>query len=348
MWSHARAAPFIESAVGFDRFHLLFACERNAVQGCHFVERPILRPFHARAVVTEDVNNESVVGEAHLRNGLDNAAHSVIGVFLVTGINFHLTRIHFLYFRRDARPRGERRITRSKFGVGWNNTELLLSCEGFFAQFVPALIELALVFVAPFLRHLMWRMCCTRREIEKERFVRSLRFLIAHPRNRMVCHCIVEIEVFLVRDANDLIIFNENRIELTGFSAEKSPEIVEAKRVRPAVKRARRPLLRVGCEMPFSNCSSVVTVRLENLRDGSRARWPVRAVAGPTTDQFRDGAESHRVMVSPRQQGSARRRTKRRHVKPIVAESLRREFVERRRSDRSDEGRRIAEASIIN
>src|SRR5437588_4617748 len=63
MRSHARAAPFIESAVSFDRFQLLFACERNAVQGCHFVERPILRPFHARAVVTEDVNNEGVVGE---------------------------------------------------------------------------------------------------------------------------------------------------------------------------------------------------------------------------------------------------------------------------------------------
>src|SRR5437899_10118906 len=191
-------------------------------------------------------------------------------------------------------------------------------------------------------------MCCTRREIEKKGFAGCLRFLIADPRNRMVCHCIIEIEVLLLRDANDLITLNENRIELTGFSAEKSPEIVEAKRVRPAVKRARRPLLRVGCEMPFSNCSSVVTVRLENLRDGSRARWPVRAVAGPTTDQFRDGAESPRVMVPPRQQARARRRTKRRQVKPMVGESLRREFAERRGSDRSPEGRRIAEASIIN
>src|SRR5437660_5533166 len=282
MWSHARAAPFIESAVGFDRFHLLFACERNAVQGCHFVERPILRPFHARAVVTEDVNNESVVGEAHLRNGLDNAAHSVIGVFLVTGINFHLTRIHFLHFRRDARPRGERRITRSKFAVGWNNTELLLSCEGFFAQFVPALIELALVFVAPFLRDLVWRMCCTRREIEKERFARRLRFLIADPRNRMVCHRVIKIEVLLLRDANDLIILNENRIELTGFSAEKSPEIVEAECVRPSIKRTRSPLLRIRCKMPLADRRSVVTVGLKNLCDGSRARWPVRAVTRPT------------------------------------------------------------------
>src|SRR5262249_33146174 len=143
--------------------------------------------------------------------------------------------------------------------------------------------------------------CCTRREIEKERFVRRLRFLIADPRNRTVCHRIIKIKVPLVRDANDLIILNENRIELTGFSAEKSPEIVEAKRVRPAVKRARRPLQRVGCKMPFSECSSVVTVGLKNLRDRSRARWPVRAVAGPTTDQFGDGAESHCVMVPPGQ-----------------------------------------------
>src|SRR5262249_10367784 len=93
---------------------------------------------------------------------------------------------------------------------------------------------------------------------------------------------------------------------------------------------------------------SVVTVRLENLRDGSRARWPVRAVTGPTTDQFGDRTESHRVMVPPRQQGSTRRRTKCRHVKSIVTKPFRRKFVERRRSDRPAEGRRIAEAGIVN
>src|SRR5260370_32192770 len=98
----------------------------------------------------------------------------------------------------------------------------------------------------------------------------------------MVCPCIVEIEVFLVRDAKDLIILNENRIELTGFSAEKSPEIVEAECVRPSIKRTRRPLLRIRCKMPLADRRSVVTVGLKNLCDETRARSPVRAVTRPT------------------------------------------------------------------
>ena len=100
--------------------------------------------------------------------------------------------------------------------------------------------------------------------------------------------------------------------------------------------------------MPLADRSSVITVGLKNLRDGSRARRPVRAVAWPTADQLGDRAESHRVMVPPRQQGRARGRTKRRHVKSIVTKSLRRKFVERRRSDGPAERGRITEASIVN
>ena len=61
MGSHVRAAPFVEAAISLDGFQLLFACERNAIQGSHLVERPIFRPFHARAVVAKNVNNERVI-----------------------------------------------------------------------------------------------------------------------------------------------------------------------------------------------------------------------------------------------------------------------------------------------
>ena len=127
-------------------------------------------------------------------------------------------------------------------------------------------------------------MSCTRREIQKERFIRRLRFLIANPRNRVVDHGFVEIEVLLLRHADDLVILGKKRIELTGFAAEKSPEIIETERVRPSIKRARRPLLRIRCKMPLADRRSVVTVGLKDLRDGRRARRPVRAVARPTTD----------------------------------------------------------------
>jgi hypothetical protein len=54
------------------------------------------------------------------------------------------------------------------------------------------------------------------------------------------------------------------------------------------------------------------------------------------------------MMVPPRQQGGARRRTKRRYVKSIVTKSLRREFIERRRSDGTTERGWITEAGIVN
>src|SRR5438093_13046887 len=98
----------------------------------------------------------------------------------------------------------------------------------------------------------MRRMTCARREIQKERFVRCLRFLIPNPGNRMLCHCVIEIKVLLFRHTDDLVVLSQKRIELTVFSAEKSPEIIEAERVRPAVKGTRRPLLRVRREMPFT------------------------------------------------------------------------------------------------
>src|SRR6266513_1552002 len=129
MRSHARATPLVQAAVRFDCFQLLIARKRDAVEGSHFIERPVLRSFHARAVVTEDVNNEGVVGEAHVLDRLHDAADSVVGVFLETRVNFHLTRIHLLNVRWYAVPSWEHRITGRKLGVGGNHSELLLSCK---------------------------------------------------------------------------------------------------------------------------------------------------------------------------------------------------------------------------
>src|SRR4029077_1384190 len=59
-------------------------------------------------------------------------------------------------------------------------------------------------------------------------------------------------------------------------------------------------------------------------------------------------AESHRMMVAPREQGGASGRTKRRYMKSIVTKSLRRKFVERRRSDGTAERGWITKTRIVN
>jgi hypothetical protein len=78
---------------------LLIRREGNTIQGSHFIKCPALGPFHARAVITEDVNNQRVVGETHILNGFHDLPNGVVGIFLVARIHFHLVRTQFLYFR---------------------------------------------------------------------------------------------------------------------------------------------------------------------------------------------------------------------------------------------------------
>src|SRR5438128_9164308 len=100
-------------------------------------------------------------------------------------------RIQLLYFQRYAVPSRERWVTRGELGVGRYYAELLLPRERLLAQLVPALVKLAFVFVAPFLGYLVRRMSCSSREVEKERFVRRLRFLITNPGNGVFYHRVV-------------------------------------------------------------------------------------------------------------------------------------------------------------
>src|SRR5213596_900168 len=111
----------------------------------------------------------------------------------------------------------------------------------------------------------MRRVTCAGREIKKERFVGRLRFLIANPCDRLFYHRVIKIKVLFLRHANDLVVLSQKRIELTVFSAKKSPEIIEAERVWPAVKRASWSLLRVRRKMPLAYGCGVIPVGLKDL-----------------------------------------------------------------------------------
>src|ERR1700741_2967644 len=113
----------------------------------------------------------------------------------------------------------------------------------------------------------------------------------------MLDHRVVQIKVLLFRYADDRVVLGQHRIELAGFAAEKSPEIVEAERVRPAIKRPGRSLLVVGREGPLAERSGVVAVELKNLSDRCRAGGPIRVVAGPAAWYFSNRSESHRMVI---------------------------------------------------
>ena len=80
-----------------------------------------------------------------------------------------------LPWRDFGRARGELAVRR-------DDAQLFLPRESLLAQLVPALVEFALVFVRPFLRHVMRGVRGARREVGEERLVGHQRLLLADPR----------------------------------------------------------------------------------------------------------------------------------------------------------------------
>src|SRR5204863_9608249 len=108
----------------------------------------------------------------------------------------------------------------------------------------------------------------------------------------MLDHGVIKIEIFILRHADDRVVLGQHRIELAGFAAEQSPEVIEAERVRPAIERPGWSLLVVGRQMPLADRGSIVAVALKTLRDGCRTGGPIRAVPGPTPGYCRNSPES--------------------------------------------------------
>src|SRR4051812_11508316 len=102
----------------------------------------------------------------------------------------------------------------------------------------------------------------------------------------MLDHGVIKIEILVLRHADDCVVLSQHRIELAGFAAEKSPEIIEAERVGPAIERPGWSLLIAGCQVPFADCSGVVAVELKNIGDRCCAGGPSRVVSRPTAGDF--------------------------------------------------------------
>src|SRR5262245_21661941 len=113
----------------------------------------------------------------------------------------------------------------------------------------------------------------------------------------MLDHCVVKIEILVRWHAEDRVVLSQYRIELAGFASEKTPEIIEAERIGPAIERPGWSLLVVRCQVPLADRSGVVAIELKNLRNGCSACGPIRAVAGPSARDLSNRSESHRMMI---------------------------------------------------
>ena len=138
------------------------------------------------------------------------------------------------------------RVALGELAVLRNDAKLLLPRESLIAQLVPALVELALVLVGPFLGHVMRRVRGARRKVGKERLVGRERLLLANPLDRLGGHVIGEVIALLGRllgiDRRRALV--ECRIPLVGLAADKAIEVFEATAAgRPGVERPYRARL---------------------------------------------------------------------------------------------------------
>ena len=142
-------------------------------------------------------------------------------------------------------------------------------------------------------------------------------------------------------------IAEEVRLPLVGVAADETVEIFEAHAGRPLVERsdlARGEGRRV---VVLAEPRRGIAVVEQDAADGGLVLADDAVVAREAGGLLRDHAEAGRVMVAAGDQRSARRRAQRRGEHAVVAQTLFRDAVHRRRRDHAAEGAGYAEAGVV-
>ncbi len=175
MWVGHGSAPLIQAR------QLILDRVRQAVQHDGLVEGPGQPAFGAGTVITENVDEQSVVQLGHRLNGIDQPADLVVGVFCKGREYLHLAGRESLLICRQRVPVGDVRWLGRHLGAWRYYTQLDLSRQRLLAVLVPTAVELALVPVEPIRRHVVRCMGGTGGEVDEESLVRRERLLGPHP-----------------------------------------------------------------------------------------------------------------------------------------------------------------------
>ena len=222
--------------------------------------------------------------------------------------------------------------------------------ERLFPVGIPAAVELPLVLGGPLLRHVVRRVRAPGGEVDKPRLGLVLGADRVQPLDRLVRHVVGEVvllAVLALRHPDRLVVLGDDRIPLAGLTAEEPPEIVEPPPVRPPAERARRALLAIRCQVPLAERGRAVPVQLQHLRERRAVLRNERRIPRETGGKLADGAEPDGMVVAAGQQRRPGRRAQRRHMEPVVPDTLVSDPGHAGRGDRAAERARLAEARII-
>ena len=235
------------------------------------IDIPVQRAFFAGAIVADGDEDQRVVELSDLLQVIDQAANLKVRVGQIARIHFHEARIELLLFRRQLVPGLDVRIAIRKDRIGGNHAKFLLALKDLFAISIPALVELALVLIAPVFVYLVRSMSGARRVIEEERLVRRGLLLAVDIEDRLVGDLIAQVAAI---GTDVRLILHQVRLVLVGLRAKKSEEVIEAFSGRPVIKWACVGGIFVRRHAIFAHRKSVVAVVAQNLGDGSgRCRY---------------------------------------------------------------------------
>ena len=311
------AAERVEAADLLQRRQLLLDRVRNAVLRQQFADRAVLA-FGAGAVVAEDVDHDRVVADALALELVDHLAGLHVDVFDEAGIDLHQPALERTLRLGDAAPRRHRLGARREDRVGRDPAQLLLPREHALAVGVPAVVELALVLVGPFLVDLVRAVPRARRPVQEEGLVGRERLVAAQPVDAVLRQVFAEVVLRVVRRLDGVGVLHQPRLPLRGLAGQEAVEVVEAVAGGPAVERAHRRGLVGRRVVPLADRRRAVAVVAQHLGDRGRALRDHAGVAVPVHRALGDGAVADALVVAPGEQRGARGRADRGGVEGVV------------------------------
>ena len=115
------------------------------------------------------------------------------------GEDFHQTPLKWPLVFGNAVPSRHGLRARRQLGVCRNPAQFLLPLEGALAQRIPAVVELAFVFVGPFLEDMVRPMRGAGRPVHQEGLVGRKRAMPAHPGDGLVGHVFAQMVLLIMR-----------------------------------------------------------------------------------------------------------------------------------------------------